>query len=126
MALASVLLGLFASVYEIVKERSVYQRERMVTLQILPYIASKVVVLGAFALIQCFLLMLVISLKVEMPKEGVFLPAPVEMYITLLLGTLAAITDGAADLGHRAQRQHGDLPRLSSAVLPDDLCRRAL
>ncbi len=94
MALASVLLGLFASVYEIVKEWSIYQRERMVTLRILPYIASKVVVLGIFALIQCFLLMVVINLRVDYPKEGVFLPAPVEMYVTLVLGTLAAILMG--------------------------------
>jgi ABC-type multidrug transport system ATPase subunit len=94
MALASVLLGLFASVYEVVKERSVYQRERMVTLRIVPYIASKVVVLGLFALIQCFLLMAVINLKVDYPADGVFLPAPAEMYITLVLGTLAAILMG--------------------------------
>ena len=94
MALASVLLGLFASVYEIVKEWPIYQRERMVTLRILPYIASKVVVLGAFALIQCLLFMLVVGLKVDFPKEGVLLPAPVEMYITLVLGTLAAILLG--------------------------------
>jgi hypothetical protein len=94
MALASVLLGLFASVYEIVKERSVYRRERMVTLRILPYIASKVVVLGLFALVQCLLLMVVIGLKVDYPQQGVFLSAPVEMYITLVLGTLAAILMG--------------------------------
>jgi hypothetical protein len=89
-----VLLGLFASVYEIVKERSVYQRERMVTLRIVPYIASKVVVLGLFALIQCFLLMAVINLKVDYPADGVFLSAPAEMYVTLVLGTLAAILMG--------------------------------
>jgi len=94
MALASVLLGLFASVYEIVKEWSVYQRERMVTLRILPYIASKVVVLGIFALVQCLLLMLVINLKVDFPKEGIILPAPVEMYITLVLATVAAVLMG--------------------------------
>jgi ABC-type multidrug transport system ATPase subunit len=94
MALASVLLGLFASVYEIVKERSVYRRERMVTLRIVPYIASKVVVLGLFALIQCFLLMAVINLKVDYPADGVFLSAPAEMYVTLVLGTLAAILMG--------------------------------
>jgi ABC-type multidrug transport system ATPase subunit/pSer/pThr/pTyr-binding forkhead associated (FHA) protein len=94
MALASVLLGLFASVYEIVKEWSVYQRERMVTLRILPYVASKVVVLGIFAMIQCLLLMVVIGLKVDLPKAGAFLPAPVELYITLVLGTLAAILLG--------------------------------
>jgi ABC-type multidrug transport system ATPase subunit len=94
MALAAVLLGLFAAAYEIVKERSVYQRERMVSLQLIPYLSSKVVVLGGFALFQCFLLLLVISLKVEIPSDGVFLPAPVEIYITLVIGTLAAIMMG--------------------------------
>jgi len=94
MALASVLLGLFSSVYEIVKEWSIYQRERMVTLRIFPYIASKMMVLGFFALIQCLLLMLVIGIKVDYPQEGVFLPAPLEMYITLVLATLAATLMG--------------------------------
>ncbi|MBU0702590.1 MAG: ABC transporter permease, partial [Chloroflexi bacterium] len=94
MALASVLLGLFSSVYEIVKEWSIYQRERMVTLRILPYIASKMMVLGFFALIQCLLLMLVIGIKVDYPQEGVFLPAPLEIYITLVLATLAATLMG--------------------------------
>ncbi len=94
MALASVLLGLFASVYEIVKEWSIYQRERMVNLRILPYIASKVVVLGIFAMIQCLLLMLVIGIKVDYPSDGIILPAPLEIYITLVLGTLAAVLMG--------------------------------
>ncbi len=94
LALASVLLGLFASVYEVVKESSVYLRERMVTLRIVPYLASKVVVLGLFALIQCFLLLLVISFKVKLPWDGILLPAPLEIYITLVLGTLAATTLG--------------------------------
>jgi ABC-type multidrug transport system ATPase subunit/pSer/pThr/pTyr-binding forkhead associated (FHA) protein len=94
MALASILLGLFASVYEIVKEWSVYQRERMVSLRILPYIASKVVVLGVFGLIQSFLFMLVIALRVDYPMDGVLFPAPLEIYITLVLGTTAAILMG--------------------------------
>ena len=94
MSLASILLGLFASVYEIVKERSVYRRERMVTLRILPYLGSKMLVLGGFAFIQCFLLLLVISLKVDLPRQGVLLPGPIEIYITLVIGTLAAIAMG--------------------------------
>jgi hypothetical protein len=94
LALASVLLGLFASVYEVVKEKSIYRRERMVTLCIIPYVASKVVVLGVFALVQCLLLMIVINLKVDYPQTGVLLPAPIEMYVTLFLGTMAAILMG--------------------------------
>ncbi|MDF1515072.1 MAG: ATP-binding cassette domain-containing protein, partial [Anaerolineae bacterium] len=94
MSFASILLGLFASVYEIVKEWSVYQRERMVTLRILPYILSKVIVMGIFALLQCYLFMFVIGLKVDFPTAGVILPAFFEMYITLVLGTIAAILLG--------------------------------
>ncbi|MGQ9467897.1 MAG: FHA domain-containing protein, partial [Anaerolineae bacterium] len=94
MSLASVLLGLFSSAYEIVKERSIYLRERMVTLRIVPYLASKVAVLGAFSLLQCMLLLMVIALKIRLPKEGVLLPAPIEMYVTLVLGAWAAIMLG--------------------------------
>lgn len=94
LAFAAVLLGLFASGYEIVKERSIYRRERMVTLRIGPYLLSKVLVIGAFALVQCGLLLLVVALKVRFPAAGVLLPAPVEMFITLFLATLAAIQLG--------------------------------
>ncbi|MDX9955722.1 MAG: FHA domain-containing protein [Anaerolineae bacterium] len=94
LAFAGVLLGLFASGYEIVKERSIYRRERMVTVRIAPYLLSKVLVIGTFALLQCGLLLLVIALKIRLPAMGVFLPAPVEMFITLFLATLAAIHIG--------------------------------
>lgn len=94
LALASVLLGLFGSAYEIVKERPIYLRERMVTLRIVPYLVSKIAVLGAFALLQCMLLMMVMALKIRLPKESVMLPAPIEMYITLVLGAWAAIMLG--------------------------------
>jgi hypothetical protein len=94
MGLAAVLLGLFSAGFEIVKEWSIYQRERLVVVRILPYLSSKVVVLGFFALVQCALLILVVSFKVDMPKDGVLLPAPLELYITLVLGTLAAILMG--------------------------------
>lgn len=94
MSFAAVLLGIFAAGYEIVKEWSVYQRERMVTLRILPYIGSKIIVMGAFALLQCLLFMLVIALRVEYPKDGVIFAAPLEMYISLVLSVMAALTMG--------------------------------
>lgn len=94
MALTAVMLGLFSSSYEIVKERPIYMRERMVFVQLIPYLASKVVPLGIFAAIQSFLFLLVIGLKVIFPSSGVFLPAALEMYITLFLAVLAAISLG--------------------------------
>ena len=94
MALAATLLGLFGAAYEIVKEAAIYHRERMVNLRIPPYLASKVVILLGFGLIQCALLLLVMRLRVAFPGPGVLLPAVVEMYITLVLATLASIALG--------------------------------
>lgn len=94
MALTAVMLGLFSSAYEIVKERTIYMRERMVFMKLVPYLASKVVPLGIFAAVQCFLFLLVIGSKVEFPSKGVFLPVAVEMYLTIFLAVLTAISMG--------------------------------
>lgn len=94
MALAMVLLGVFAAAYEIIKEQAIYRRERMVTLRVVPYLLSKMVVLGGFALVQGLLFLAVISLRIQIPPDGILLPTLTEMYITLVLGTLAAINLG--------------------------------
>ena len=91
LALAANLLGIFAAAYEIIKEKAIYRRERMVNLQIVPYLLSKFAVLALFASVQCFLLLRVVGLKVTYPSDGAFLPPTVEMYVTLLLATLASI-----------------------------------
>lgn len=94
MALTAVMLGLFSSAYEIVKERTIYLRERMVFLQLIPYLLSKVIPLGSFAAVQSMLFLFVIGLHVTFPSRGVFLPVVVEMYITLFLAVLTAISLG--------------------------------
>jgi ABC transport system ATP-binding/permease protein len=94
MALTAVMLGLFSSAYEIVKERTIYLRERMVFLQLIPYLSSKVILLGSFAAVQSLLFLFVIGLHVTFPSRGVFLPVVVEMYITLFLAVLTAISLG--------------------------------
>lgn len=94
MALTAVMLGLFSSAYEIAKERSIYQRERMVSLQLAPYLGSKIFLLGAFGAVQSLLFLLVIQSQVTFPERGVLFSAFWEMYITLFLGVLAAIALG--------------------------------
>jgi ABC-type multidrug transport system ATPase subunit/pSer/pThr/pTyr-binding forkhead associated (FHA) protein len=94
LALSVILLGVFAAAYEIVRERPIYARERMVNLGILPYLASKVAVLIGFGLAQCFALLLVVGLKVSFPWDGVLLPAILEMFITLVLALLVGISMG--------------------------------
>ena len=91
VSLAATLLGLFASAYEIVREQAIYQRERMINLSILAYVFSKAGVLFGFSLLQALLFLGVLALRVELPTQGVFLPAPVEMYITLVLTTMASV-----------------------------------
>ena len=94
MALTAVMLGLFSSAYEIVKERTIYMRERMVFVKLIPYLASKVVPLAIFAAVQCFLFLLVIGSKVKFPDSGIFLPVVFEMYLTIFLAVLTAISMG--------------------------------
>jgi ABC-type multidrug transport system ATPase subunit/pSer/pThr/pTyr-binding forkhead associated (FHA) protein len=94
-ALAVVLLGLFGAAYEIVKERAVYRRERMVNLKIGPYLLSKVVVLLGFALVQCAALLGTMMLRLDLPPDGILpMPGYAEMYVTLVLTALAAILMG--------------------------------
>lgn len=92
LALAANLLGVFAAAYEIVKEKAIYRRERMVNLKIPPYLLSKLIILAGFAALQCFLLLWVVSWRVEYPSQGALLPwAALEMYVTLFLAMLASI-----------------------------------
>jgi ABC-type multidrug transport system ATPase subunit/pSer/pThr/pTyr-binding forkhead associated (FHA) protein len=93
--LAVVLLGLFGAAYEVVKERPVYRRERMVNLRIGPYLLSKVFVLFGFALVQCAALLGALWLKVRLPEHGILIESgPLEIYVTLVLTALASILMG--------------------------------
>ena len=94
MALATTLLGVFAASYEIIKEEPVYRRERMINLKIFPYVSSKFVVLGAFMLVQCLLLLIVLGFKIDFPGPGAILWALPEYYVTLVLTALASVALG--------------------------------
>jgi len=56
MALVSIWFGASVASREIIRERAVYARERMVNLRLLPYVASKIFVLGLIVSFQCLLL----------------------------------------------------------------------
>lgn len=94
MALTVIMLGVFAAAYEVVKEQPIYERERMMNLNIGSYLLSKILVLLAFGSIQCLAFLLVLSLKVQLPQDAVIFSAPVEIYVTLLLATLSGICLG--------------------------------
>ncbi len=93
MAFATVLFGCINGVREIVKEAAIYRRERTVNLGILPYMFSKIVVLGLLCLLQSAVMTFVVELG-EPLQQGVFLSPILETYITLALTSLAGLMIG--------------------------------
>ncbi|HTP08882.1 MAG TPA: FHA domain-containing protein [Anaerolineae bacterium] len=94
LALAASLVGMFAAAFELVRERAIYRRERMVNLRLRTYLGSKIVVLVGFAALQVMALLVVVALRVQVPYAGILLPGPLELYITLLLTTIVGIMLG--------------------------------
>src|SRR5256714_4732031 len=56
LALVSIWFGTSVASREIIRERAVYTRERMVNLRLLPYVGSKLFVLSLIVSVQCVLL----------------------------------------------------------------------
>ncbi len=95
LTIATLWFGTTNAAREIVKERPVYLRERLVNLRLFPYILSKVGVLAALGLVQVIALFAIVSLKTPyLPARGIFLPAPLEMMISLALCALAGLFGG--------------------------------
>jgi len=70
MATASLFLGGFVASRAIAEERAVYKRERLVNLGLLPYVLSKLCVLGLFSVVQSGTLLGVVALGVDFPGGG--------------------------------------------------------
>jgi len=56
LALCALWFGSSAAIRELISERTIWRRERRVGLKVLPYMASKVTVLGALVTLQCTIL----------------------------------------------------------------------
>ncbi len=93
LSFIAILFGILNSSREIVKETAIYQRERTVNLGIVPYLLSKIVVLGMLALFQSAVLILIVDLF-EPLHQGIFMPVLLEAYITLALAALSGMMVG--------------------------------
>ncbi len=80
----SMFFGLTNSVNDILRDRVILQRERNLQLRLPYYIASKIIVLAVFALIQSVLFVFVGNLILEV--RGMFWPYLVFMSLTALSG----------------------------------------
>ncbi len=96
LVICACLAGAASSVRELVKERSIYIRERAAGLSSGAYLSSKLLVLGVIVVVQSFVLVLIGLAGRPMPPTGAFLTgAPL---VELLLG-IAAISLASMCLG---------------------------
>ncbi|MBI5531269.1 MAG: ATP-binding cassette domain-containing protein [Deltaproteobacteria bacterium] len=96
LATVAVWFGVINSVREITKESVVLRRDRLAGLRLLPYLLSKLVVLGLLVSVQSAALMLVVSQQVVFPTRGLLLQGPYEMLATTVFAGLAGLAVGLA------------------------------
>jgi len=85
----SIWIGLSNSIREIVKEKAIYFRERLLNLGILPYFVSKLLIRGGLALVQTVLIAGVVLLVFKAP-ESALIPWSLGFAITTFLTLLAS------------------------------------
>ena len=91
LTLYGILVGGLSQMREIVKEDAVYKRERLVNLQIMPYVLSKMWVAGLLALYHAAAYVIIHYLAFDMPGSWVEFGL---FYVTIVLATFAGMTMG--------------------------------
>jgi hypothetical protein len=91
IALVAVWFGTSVSAREIIRERAVYNRERMVNLGLLPYVGSKLFVLSIIVGVQCFLLIGTLKLfhlagLIKLPGSPVLIGDTLQVFVMILTG----------------------------------------
>jgi ABC-type multidrug transport system ATPase subunit/pSer/pThr/pTyr-binding forkhead associated (FHA) protein len=95
--LAVIIVLLFGTVNaarEFTKEAPVYKRERMVNLQVMPYVFSKVLVAGMFCLYQVAVYLFFTYFTTDWPNKLMGIGGWGQLYLTLTLASLSGIMLG--------------------------------
>lgn len=126
LAVSAVWLGVFGAMRELVKERNIYRRERMVGLALGPYLASKIALLSMFSVYQSVILVWAVLSKAPLEQAtGVFVAAPLEMFFTVLLTSFGGMLLGLLlSAFARTQEVVGALVPL--VVIPQFMLSKAL
>gem|GEM_PF-6333426 len=88
-AIISILIGTITSVREIVKEDAIYRRERMVGLQVLPFVGSKAAVGFLFAVYSSVMLFVFMIAAVDF--SHLTATQTLALLVPLILGTFAGV-----------------------------------
>lgn len=92
IVLTAIWLGSMNAAREIVKEEAIYKRERRVTLQIAPYIMSKVAILSLISFVQSVLFVFIMSIFLGLPY---FWPNVLAFFVISLSSILMGLTISA-------------------------------
>ena len=95
---SAIWFGIINAAREIVKEAPIYRREHAVNLRLLPYVLSKVAVLGVLLAVQDFVLLYIVGTQTGYPANGRIWHgvsgAFIEIYLTLLLVSFVGLMLG--------------------------------
>ena len=90
---ATLWVGLSGTAQAIVREASIYHRERLINLRLFPYVGSKFAVHTAIAIVQSILITIAILIGFRSP-ESALLPWVIGASVTTLLTLLASVSLG--------------------------------
>jgi ABC-type multidrug transport system ATPase subunit len=98
LVMSSVLAGTALSIREFIKERDIYERERMAGLSATAYLFSKVIVLSLIAIMQSALVTVVGLAGIAVPHSGVVIPgnALIEIFVALAVLSVTSMLIGLA------------------------------
>jgi ABC transport system ATP-binding/permease protein len=110
---AAIWVGLSGSLQEVVRERAIYARERLVNLGIPAYLGSKVGILGALAVVQTVLICLVVSIGFKSPS-GELMPWVLGLGVTSFLTLVTSFSLGlmVSSMVKNAAQANSALPLL--------------
>ncbi len=92
LVMSSVLSGTALSIREFIKERDIYERERMAGLSATAYLFSKVIVLSVISIMQSALVVLVGLAGQKVPSSGVVIPGTALIEIFVALAVLGVVS----------------------------------
>jgi ABC-type multidrug transport system ATPase subunit len=98
LVMSSVLAGTALSIREFIKERDIYERERMAGLSASAYLFSKVIVLSLISVMQSALVTIVGLAGVPVPSSGVVIPGTglIEIFVALAVLSVTSMLIGLA------------------------------
>ncbi|MEV5832471.1 FHA domain-containing protein [Nocardia sp. NPDC052112] len=94
LAFAACFVGTGNSIREIVKEQTIYRRERAAGLSAGVYLMSKLLVLGVITALQAAVLVLIGTIGVDMPPKGLFTSVELELILMMALLGIASLALG--------------------------------